>query len=242
LKITLNLSVKHFGPISIIPSDLDPKTNARDQLDPSFMYTQLLKNALLDIEHDRVKAMQALVNVLQNMHTIDAPLPATLQEFERRYRPEKAIWWYTKEGFTYQLLNRALRQLEVEMIVDMGFFLQDVHQQISALHQQQLPNYQDRTLTVYRGQGMTIEKFNQLRCREDGLICRTGNWQSECSLHHGDRSSNPNNTLRIDKQPELPFEGERDCLGHAQCVPHWKSETYVTEVTGTVRGKPHTHG
>ena len=52
-----------------------------------------------------------------------------VEEFGRDYRPHTAVWWYTRECFTYQMLNRALRCLEGDIIVDMGFFIHDLHRQ-----------------------------------------------------------------------------------------------------------------
>lgn len=53
----------------------------------------------------------------------------------------KAIWWYTRECFTYQMLNRALRLLESDIIIDMGFFIYDLYQQLEQLHQDQFSDY-----------------------------------------------------------------------------------------------------
>jgi hypothetical protein len=55
-----------------------------------------------------------------------------IDEFARDYRPEMSIWWYTRECFTYQILNRALRTLVDDTIVNMGFSICDLHRQITS--------------------------------------------------------------------------------------------------------------
>ncbi|CAF4443886.1 unnamed protein product, partial [Adineta steineri] len=75
-----------------------------------------------------------------------------INEFEHNYRQEKAIWWYTRECFTYEILNRALRTLDADTIINMGFFIHDLHQQIVQLHEQQLPYYRGKLLVVYHHQ------------------------------------------------------------------------------------------
>ncbi|CAF1589455.1 unnamed protein product, partial [Adineta steineri] len=52
----------------------------------------------------------------------------------------------------------------------MGFFIHDLHQQIRQLHGQQLPNYCDQLLVVYRGQGLLKTDFDKLKKTKGGLI------------------------------------------------------------------------
>ena len=66
-----------------------------DQLEPSFMYTQLLKNALLDMKHGQ-KSVQDLVRFCQGKYPENPAELARIREFGRDYRPERAIWWYTR--------------------------------------------------------------------------------------------------------------------------------------------------
>jgi hypothetical protein len=81
-------------------------------------------------------------------------------EFERDYHVHTPIWWYTCECSTYQMLNRALRIHDVEIIIKMGFFLRDVHRHIE----------QNDLIVVYRGKGMSNVDFDEIRKRKDGLL------------------------------------------------------------------------
>ena len=140
-----------------------------DELEPSFMYTQLLKNALLDLKHDP-KSVQDLVRFCQDKYAGNAAELALISEFGRDYRPERAIWWYTCECFTYQMLNRALRLLEADIMVNMGFFLHDLHRQLQQLHAEQVSRYNGKPFVLYRGQGLPIADFEKVRRTEGGLM------------------------------------------------------------------------
>ena len=141
-----------------------------NQLEPSFMYTQLFKKTLLDMEHDRKMAVRDLVKYCQETYIRNPAQLALIDEFRRSYQEQRAIWWYTREGFTYQMLNRALRLLEADIIVNMGFFIHDLHQQIQQLHKEQLTGYGGRPFVVYRGQGLSTGDFEKLKRSRGGLM------------------------------------------------------------------------
>ncbi|CAF1430534.1 unnamed protein product, partial [Adineta ricciae] len=137
-----------------------------DRLEPSFMYTQLLKEVLLEIEYDE-KAKTELVEFCREQFHNNPHELGIINEFERDYHLHTPIWWYTCECFTYQLLNRALRIQDVEVILKMGFFLRDVHRHLEELH-----SYMDKNslIYVYRGKGMPIADFEEIKNKKDGLL------------------------------------------------------------------------
>ncbi|CAF0994519.1 unnamed protein product [Adineta steineri] len=68
------------------------------------------------------------------------------------------------------MLNYALRVMEGDTIINMGFFIHDLHLQIQQLHQQQVNSYRGKAFTVYRGQGLSKARFEKLRKTKGGLI------------------------------------------------------------------------
>ena len=48
------------------------------------------------------------------------------------------------------MLNRAIRMKDIKMLFQMGFFIQDINQQLQDIHS---TTTHRSTLTVYRGQG-----------------------------------------------------------------------------------------
>ncbi|CAF4072197.1 unnamed protein product, partial [Adineta steineri] len=144
-------------------------TDNLNQLEPTFMYTQLFKEVLLGMEYDR-KAIKDLAVCCRDVFTGNTIELNTINEFERDYRPHKAIWWYTRECFTYKMLNQALRLMDADIIINMGFFLRDVHQQIQQLHEQQVSSYGRKPFIVYRGQGLMKSDFEKLQRAKGGLM------------------------------------------------------------------------
>ena len=68
------------------------------------------------------------------------------------------------------MLNRALRTLEADTIIKMGFFIRDLHKQIEQLYREQIGNYPEKSFTVYRGQGLSIDDFQKLQKSKGGLM------------------------------------------------------------------------
>ena len=140
-----------------------------NRLEPSFMYTQLFKNALLDMQHDE-EVVQYLVRFCRGKYGDNSTQLQLIEELGQKYSSEKAIWWYTREGFTYQMLNRAPRLLKADILVNMGFFMHDLHRQIEQLHEKQINESGRKPCIVYRGQGMSTTDFDKLRRTEGGLL------------------------------------------------------------------------
>ncbi|CAF0893152.1 unnamed protein product [Adineta ricciae] len=140
-----------------------------NQLEPSFMYTQIFKNILLGMEHDK-QAIKDLASYCRQRFQDNFTEQSVIDEFEHNYRPDTAIWWYTRECFTYKMLNQALRTLDGEVIINMGFFLHDLHKQIQQLHQEQVSSYRRKPFVVYRGQGLCKTDFDQLSKTLGGLL------------------------------------------------------------------------
>jgi len=122
--------------LSFLKSTDETSKQNLDQLDQSFMYTQLLKEILLTIEFEQdhtnefpMYCREQLAGNIAEFNNID--------KFEKEYHHHPTIWWYTYNCFLYSMLNRALRLMEVDLIIKMGFFLQDLHNHIAALHSQQ---------------------------------------------------------------------------------------------------------
>ncbi|CAF1619006.1 unnamed protein product [Adineta ricciae] len=147
----------------IVPAASAPNL---DQLDQSFMYTQLLKEIILELENDH-NSRQAFTDFcLQHLQEYDLRKQPLVQ-FQKFYDRHSPIWWYTKETFVYTTLNNALRAQDTEMLIKMGFFLRDLHEEIKQ-------NYQGSShspkMIVYRGQGMKSADVDKIRNGKGGLL------------------------------------------------------------------------
>ena len=107
--------------VSFVTVNQEASSVNLNQLEPSFMYTQMFNEILLDMDHDE-KSIKVLTDYCRTFYKENARELNIIEEFERDYRSKSPIWWYTPECFTDQILNRALRALEGDTIVNMGFF------------------------------------------------------------------------------------------------------------------------
>ncbi|CAF4565652.1 unnamed protein product [Rotaria sp. Silwood2] len=137
-----------------------------NRLDPLFMYTQLLKEALLDIEDDDAKSIKELAEYCRLQ---DSASPKTIEMIEREYRNHSPIWWYTGPYFIYSMLNCGLRLMNVDIILKMGFFIRHLHNHITELHREQQGRMPTK-FQVFRGQGLPVEDFEKIKKTKGGLM------------------------------------------------------------------------
>lgn len=158
-------------PISFLATDSDnTNQNISNQLDCSFMYTQIFKDIALTINFGS-KDIEEFIEYCRQQFAGNKSELVTVDQLENGYNKNKAIWWYTYESFLYKMLNNSLRLMNVSVMIMMGFFITDLHQQIKKLHTEQFGNSsRNSILTLYRGQGMSNEHFQQMSKTKGGLI------------------------------------------------------------------------
>ena len=145
-----------------------------DRLDQSFMYTQLIKEILFELEYTDDNTREFIEYCQANFRTNkDRQIIAEfINEYNKGDENKSPIWWYTRETFLYTKLNSCLREQESDVIIKMGFFLTDIHQQISKLHSQQLSQLKEfsKTFKLHRGQGISQDMLEKLRNTQHGLL------------------------------------------------------------------------
>jgi tetratricopeptide (TPR) repeat protein len=156
--------------ISFMGTSGDLSKKNLDQLDPTFMYTQILKEILLSIQFEQ-KHIQEFIDHCRGVFAENERELKNVDELRKKYHDKTPIWWYTYECFLYPMVNRALRLLDVDIIIKMGFFISDLHRHIEQLHHKQFGgNNFGQTFTVYRGQGMSKTDFDQMTKIKGGLL------------------------------------------------------------------------
>ncbi|CAF1370589.1 unnamed protein product [Rotaria sordida] len=53
-----------------------------------------------------------------------------IDEFEKHYKSENTIWWYTRESCFYRMVNKTLRVQDFDMLFTLSFFISDIAEQI----------------------------------------------------------------------------------------------------------------
>ncbi|CAF1381202.1 unnamed protein product [Adineta ricciae] len=156
--------------ISFLNADAITTEKKLDELDCSFMYTQIIKEILLKInfEHEH---FEQFIDYCRKQFAANKYELNNIEKFRREYHDHTPIWWYTNESFLYPMLNRALRIMDITVVINIGFYIVDLHRQIQELHRKQF-HQQDscRQLRLYRGQGLSKADFQQLANIQGGLI------------------------------------------------------------------------
>ncbi|CAF0785941.1 unnamed protein product [Adineta steineri] len=165
----LQTGIKQFNQDSIAMSFITvnemASTGNLNQLEPTFMYTQIFKDILLDMKHDE----QAIKQFIDYCRKNNSMSPITTDRFVETYQTQSAIWCYTSFNI-YSMLNYALRTLDADAIITMVFFMCRLHQQIQQLHQQQFNTDNGEPFIVYRGQGLMKSDFEKLQKLKGGLM------------------------------------------------------------------------
>ncbi|CAF3265952.1 unnamed protein product [Rotaria sp. Silwood2] len=169
LKMTVKQCNQNTMLVSVIGANEGGSSENLNQLEPIFMYSQIFKEILLAIKHGK-NDFKDFITFCQEEYRDNVQETKNIEEFKRKYQPSKAIWWYSRECFTYKMLNGALRTLDGDIIIRMGFFLCDVHRQIEQLHSKQVSRYHGKVFTVFRGQGLPKAGLEKLANSKGGLI------------------------------------------------------------------------
>jgi hypothetical protein len=121
-----------------------------------FFWYRFFFNVLDRLQHTDI-AKRELISRLRNklntnkLHIID--------EFEREYRSDKVIWWYTRESFFYLWLNKTLRENDINEIILWRSYIQDLDRSLQQLRLEQMNLTQ---ISLYRGQSIHINDLNKL--------------------------------------------------------------------------------
>ena len=140
------------------------------QFDQSFVYTQVLKELLLTMNFDKNHHIE-LINFARRQFADNESELNSINKFEKYYSQQRIIDWYSYPDFLSSMLNRSLYKLEVDLIMKLGFAIRDLQEYITQLH---TGKYAGQTgsdsFRVYRGQGLSLKEFNQLKKAQDGLL------------------------------------------------------------------------
>jgi hypothetical protein len=89
-----------------------------------------------------------------------------IDEFEGNYTPDKALFYYSRDGFVYRLVNRALRQQVIDGIISFRFLLHDIREQLRSEYKMfavATEAEDDFSMTFFRGQRMSLDELNKLQ-------------------------------------------------------------------------------
>ncbi|CAF0902157.1 unnamed protein product, partial [Didymodactylos carnosus] len=138
----------------------------------SFLWFQVLVDTLKKMPKHK-NSLKEMLNMCRSYYIKQKTnYAADIAEFDRDYRPDDAIKWYTKETFLYKLLNKALRTEDVNALYLFRTFIVDLCDQLEekfkTLKQTEVE------LTLYRGQYMSENEIDKLQHNQHSLISTNG--------------------------------------------------------------------
>jgi hypothetical protein len=98
VKQAVQLCARNMVSISFVKSSGETSNQNLDQLDQSFMYTQILKEILLTIDFEQEHINEFLTYYREQFADNSAGLK-NVAKLDREYRLHQPIWWYTVDGF-----------------------------------------------------------------------------------------------------------------------------------------------
>ncbi|CAF0732441.1 unnamed protein product [Adineta steineri] len=135
-----------------------------------FIAFQLLLDFILRLEQTSY-AKQELLEFARTKYENNPAQLAEIDDFERNYRPEHAVTWFSRNIFLYRLLNKSLRIEIINDIVKMRYFINDLHNQLAELQLSFIESLNgEKEIILYRGLLMKVAQLNELRENFGGLV------------------------------------------------------------------------
>jgi tetratricopeptide (TPR) repeat protein len=90
-----------------------------------------------------------------------------INEFELNYTPSTAVRWYTRKCFLYSAMNQAFGTENIDLLITMGFFIRDLHQEIDRLDAK---IGKKNAMIVYQGQGILENELERIKNNKNGFL------------------------------------------------------------------------
>ncbi|CAF3406733.1 unnamed protein product [Rotaria socialis] len=177
-----SLAINFYSPNSSNHRNYQEK---RDSQNASFMYFLIFIDILLKMPTNKEKAKKELLEVWSAECHGNHREERIIKQFYRTYKSKKAIYWYTRESFLYRILNKGLREADLDILFGLRFFLVDLHNQLKEEHDKYLRLFvsSDPILQVYRGQAIAVEELNLIR-ENQGQLISFNNFLSTSTNHN----------------------------------------------------------
>ncbi|CAF0880812.1 unnamed protein product [Adineta ricciae] len=128
----------------------------------SFIYSHLLIDCLRQT-NSAATDKSDLLSLCQRYYAGNEEELKILEEFNENYIPSRALWWYTRQSFLYRLLNKALRDQNLELLLLFRFYFHDIERQLKKTKC-------SAAIRVFFGQLISIKKLGSLKRTIGGFI------------------------------------------------------------------------
>lgn len=134
------------------------------------MWFQLFIEVLLRMHH-KVSDRKELIDVCKKFYSRNGEVLQVINEFEKNYSADKAIWWYTRDTCFYRMINKALRTQDFDGLFIFRSFIADVAKQIRENYEYFIRTNGSRSkIHVYRGQMITAPELELMQKNIEGFL------------------------------------------------------------------------
>ncbi|CAF0824451.1 unnamed protein product [Rotaria sordida] len=121
-----------------------------------FLHSQLLIHFLQHMKltnEQIIENKKELIDLCKTVYHDNLNQLKILHEFEHNYLSSNALWWYTFDSFLYELLNKSLNTINIDLLYLLQFFTHDLIRQ--------LKNDQSSSINrVYRSYLISNDEFD----------------------------------------------------------------------------------
>jgi len=128
-----------------------------------FMWFQLFIEVLLRMHH-KSSDRKELIDICKQNYKGNKQEMIIIDEFEKNYKADNAIWWYTREACFYRMMNKALRVQDYDILFALRFFITDIAKQLKNEHENFIRTSDTREkIRVYRGQALGMDELELMK-------------------------------------------------------------------------------
>ncbi|CAF4052276.1 unnamed protein product [Rotaria sp. Silwood1] len=163
--------MKNVTPMSIFDVRKQKSVKQLNKENVNFVWTQILLENLIRMPRTDIDKSDML-GECRNYYKYNPKEIEKINEFEQDYDSEFAIWWYTRDCFAFRLLNKALRIEDIDMLYKLRFFITDVYNKLSELHNEFIQKSREHSsnLIVYRGQSIATDEFRTIQTNVGNIM------------------------------------------------------------------------
>ena len=132
---------------------------------PIFCISEQLTQNIRLIINDRTVARFAMLERIRRYFSLFQTHLIAIDHFAETYQSKHAINWYTKDSFLHRVINKVLREGNLEFYTSLRFFISDLSEQLYQLKcDQQRNGIQTKENTIlYRGLRQSVAQLEALR-------------------------------------------------------------------------------
>ncbi|CAF3854051.1 unnamed protein product, partial [Rotaria sp. Silwood1] len=163
LQENMRYCIKQSEAASLFDQDERAMRNLNRDIN-DFLNFMVFKEVLLKTDYNSDTAKKEMIDICRNYYRKNKKELSNIDEFERTYKPENAIYWYTKQTFVYRVVNKALRTEDYEAMLTLRFFIVDLCKNLKQKYDDMKEKMSNSNLIIsYRGLKLTSQEIYNLK-------------------------------------------------------------------------------